>query len=251
MNQRIVIIGATSDIARHCARIWARQGAASITLVGRSAERLAAEAGDLQVRNPRLATAIETLDFTDAAAITALADRLCADGVPDIVLIAHGSMPEQAACEQSLPLVEATCAITATSPALFAEAFAGHLAQAAETQGKTGTLALIGSVAGDRGRKANYVYGACKGFLARYAEGLEHRLFRSGVAVCLIKPGPTQTPMTAHLDPAGLAPVEAVAAEIVTGIARGRPVIYAPGKWRLIMWIVRHLPRRIFNRLNI
>jgi short-subunit dehydrogenase len=246
MNHRIAIIGATSGIACHSARLWARQGALSITLVGRNRHGLEAVAGDLKVRNPKLETAIETLDFESPAEIEALAGRLCASSPPDIVLIAHGSMPVQADCQKDLALVQGAIGITAASPALFAEAFAGHLERCGQ-----GTLAIIGSVAGDRGRKANYVYGACKGFLARYAEGLEHRLSRSGVGVCLIKPGPTQTPMTAHLDPAGLAPVEAVAAKIVDGIARQKPVIYAPGKWRFIMWAVRHLPRFIFNRLDI
>ena len=116
-----------------------------------------------------------------------------------------------------------------------------------------GTLAIIGSVAGDRGRKSNYIYGAAKGLVARYAQGLQHRLANTNVKVVLIKPGPTDTPMTALQKQEGmkLAKVDDVAAMIVNGIARGKPVIYAPGKWALIMMVVRHIPSAVFNRINI
>ncbi len=116
-----------------------------------------------------------------------------------------------------------------------------------------GALALIGSVAGDRGRKSNYVYGAAKGLVTRYAEGLQHRLAKTDVKVILIKPGPTETPMTAALSQqkVKLARVEDVAAQIVKGIKAGKSVIYAPPKWWLIMLILRHLPSGIFNRLEI
>jgi hypothetical protein len=116
-----------------------------------------------------------------------------------------------------------------------------------------GTLALIGSVAGDRGRKSNYTYGAAKGMVARYVQGLQHRLAATNVKVVLIKPGPTETPMTAKLSSQGLsmAAVEEVARIIVSGIDAGKPVIYAPAKWGLIMMIIRHLPRFVFNKMNI
>ena len=116
-----------------------------------------------------------------------------------------------------------------------------------------GTIALIGSVAGDRGRKSNYVYGAAKGLVTRYAQGLQHRFAGSGVKVVLIKPGPTDTPMTAHLKGKGakFAPVEGVAKQIVEGVEAGKQVIYAPGKWWLIMMVIRHLPNFVFNRLEI
>jgi short-subunit dehydrogenase len=129
---------------------------------------------------------------------------------------------------------------------LFAEAFAKQLAQ----QGH-GTLALIGSVAGDRGRKANYVYGAGKGMVERYTQGLQHRFAYTDIKIVLIKPGPTATPMTAHLPSRGLAAVDRVACAIVKAIEAGKPVAYVPAKWQLIMLIVQHLPRWIFLKLNI
>jgi short-subunit dehydrogenase len=157
-------------------------------------------------------------------------------------------LPEQSLCENDLLLCRDTLEVNAVSPALFAEAFAGHFAKAGR-----GTIALIGSVAGDRGRKANYTYGASKGLVARYAEGLEHRFAGTGVSVVLIKPGPTDTPMAASHRARGLrvASVEQVARAMVRGIDAKRPVVYAPAQWALIMLVVRHLPRFIFNRLNL
>jgi hypothetical protein len=178
-----------------------------------------------------------------------LVAETCQPDVPDLVLIAHGSLPDQPACQDDLALVADALAVNGVSPALWAEAFADRLVAA----GQAATLGLIGSVAGDRGRKTNYVYGAAKGLVERYAQGLQHRLAASAVRVCLIKPGPTATPMTAHLQSQGarLAPVADVAADIVRGLAAGKPVIYTPAKWWLIMGVIRHLPRAIFHKLNI
>jgi short-subunit dehydrogenase len=138
--------------------------------------------------------------------------------------------------------------INGVSPVLFAEAFAKEMDKI-----NYGTIALIGSVAGDRGRKSNYVYGASKGLIARYAEGLQHRFAGTEVRVVMIKPGPTDTPMTHRFKESGvrLASAESVASQIVEGIESGRHVIYAPKKWWLIMRIIRHLPAFVFNKMNL
>ena len=245
---RIVVVGATSAIAQHCLRLWAGRGAVDITLIGRDPARLERVRADLLARASGCAVRIDTPDFLDPAAIAAAAQRAVAHGTVDLVLIAHGSLPEQGRCESDVGACREALEINAVSPALFAEAFAGHLAAAGR-----GTLALIGSVAGDRGRKTNYVYGSAKALLDRYAQGLQHRFARSGVKVVLIKPGPTHTPMTAPLHARGarLAPPEQVAREIVDGLAAGRRVIYTPRKWEIIMFVIRHLPAVVFNRLNI
>ena len=173
---------------------------------------------------------------------------MCASSPLDIALIAHGALPEQAQCQNDLQACHEALDINGISPVLYAEAFAKHMEQA-----QHGTIALIGSVAGDRGRQSNYVYGAAKGMVTRYAQGLQHRFADSAVKVVLIKPGPTDTPMTAHLKGQGakLAPVESVAKQMVDGIAAGKPVVYAPKKWWLIMMIIRHLPGFIFNKTKI
>ena len=244
-RQRIIIIGASSAIAEHCARLWAQQPA-DFVLVGRDRKRVERVAADLQVRSPQSSAQSVVIDFNDAAAIAALAAQTATDGKIDIVLIAHGNLPVQADCEQDLSKSQQALEINGVSPVLFAEAFAAQLQKAGR-----GTLAIIGSVAGDRGRKTNYVYGAAKGLIERYAQGLQHRFAGTPVKIVLIKPGPTATPMTAHLPPRGLALPEAVARVIVAAIAKGSPVVYAPARWALIMMVIRHLPRFVFNRLNI
>lgn len=250
-KQRIVIIGATSAIAEHCARLWVADAAVDLSLVGRDPGKLEAVAADLRVRSPQSRIRIHVADaagFIDPLAVRQLVDSIVAEGAVDRVLIAHGSLPDQSACQTDLTAANEALVVNGISPVLFAEAFAGHL----QTVGR-GTLAIIGSVAGDRGRKSNYVYGAAKGLVARYAQGLQHRLAGSGVKVVLIKPGPTATPMTAHLGQQGarLASVEEVAQAMVDGIAKGKPVVYAPARWALIMMVIRHLPAFVFNRMDI
>ncbi|MBM3648522.1 MAG: SDR family NAD(P)-dependent oxidoreductase [Alphaproteobacteria bacterium] len=245
---RIVAIGATSAIAEHCCRLWVQREPCDLLLVARDAAKAQRIAADLGVRAPNATIALTTMDFLDTAAIEKLADQAAAGGAIDIVLIAHGMMPDQKDVQGDLALCRRTLEVNAISPALFAEAFARHL----ERMGR-GTLAIVGSVAGDRGRKANYSYGATKGFLERYAQGLDHRLAGRGVKVVLIKPGPTDTPLAAAHKARGrkLAAVEDVARTIVRGIDAGRPVVYAPTLWVAIMLVVRSLPRAVFNRLDI
>jgi decaprenylphospho-beta-D-erythro-pentofuranosid-2-ulose 2-reductase len=245
-KKRIVIIGATSSIAMHCARLWVTNRAVDLTLIGRDAERTERVALDLRVRSPNSDIRALTGEFLETAGIDATIAAVVRQGVPDVVLIAHGVLPDQGECENDLAACRNALDVNAISPALYAEGFAKHFAARG-----AGTLAIIGSVAGDRGRKSNYVYGAAKGMLDRYAQGLQHRFANTAVCVVLIKPGPTATPMTAHMDSAKLASVESVAQSIVDGIDAGKPTIYVPGKWRLIMLIIRHLPSFVFNKMNI
>ena len=247
--KKIAIIGATSTMAEHCARLWlAQQPTAELILVGRDLPRTQRVAADLQVRSPQAHIHVVQASFSDPAAIDEVVAGMCASSPLDIALIAHGALPEQAQCQNDLQACHEALDINGISPVLYAEAFAKHMEQA-----QHGTIALIGSVAGDRGRQSNYVYGAAKGMVTRYAQGLQHRFADSAVKVVLIKPGPTDTPMTAHLKGQGakLAPVESVAKQMVDGIAAGKPVVYAPGKWWLIMMVIRHLPLFIFNKMNI
>ena len=246
-KKRIVIIGATSAMAEHCARLWVENTNVDLTLVARNAEKAERVATDLRVRSPQSVIRVLEANFIAPLAIQKLVDEIVAEGIVDTVLIAHGSLPDQDVCQQNLTECNEALTVNSISPVLFAEAFAGHMQKA-----KLGTLAIIGSVAGDRGRKSNYVYGAAKGLVTRYAQGLQHRLANTGVKVVLIKPGPTETPMTALLkQQGGLAKVEDVAKVIVNAINQGKPVVYAPAKWALIMMVIRHLPQFIFNTLDI
>lgn len=244
----IVIVGATSSIAEHCARLWIASGPSTLHLIARDLPKAERIAADLRVRNPATTIHCTSMDFVDPGSIEATIRSIAAAGPIDIALVAHGSLPDQSACEADLRAGAEALTINGVSPVLVAEA----LVRAMLAAGR-GRLALIGSVAGDRGRKSNYVYGAAKGLMERYAEGLQHRLAGSAVTVTLVKPGPTDTPMTTHLKAAGgrLADVVDVARAIVDGVASGKPVIYAPAKWALIMLVIRNLPRFVFHKINI
>jgi short-subunit dehydrogenase len=247
-TRRIVVIGANSAIAEHCMRQWVGMAAVDLILVSRNPEKAERVAADLQVRSPASNINCVTTDFLNPQAIQQCAETIALGGALDLVLIAHGALPDQVSCQQDLALCSKSLTVNGISPALFAEAFAGHMQKA-----DTGILAVIGSVAGDRGRKSNYVYGSAKGMVCRYVQGLQHRLSNCGVRVVLIKPGPTDTPMTSHFRRQGarLAKVEHVAQCIVRGIESKKRVIYAPSKWWLIMLLIRHLPLFLFNRLDI
>ena len=246
--KRFIIIGATSSIAEHCARLWIAEAPINLTLVGRDASRTKSIADDLKVRSPGSAITVVSGNLVEPESIQRLVNQILKDGNADCALIAHGSLADQSACQQDLALTAEELSINGISPVLFAEAIASSMVRAGH-----GTLGVIGSVAGDRGRKSNYVYGAGKGMITRYVQGLQHRLAGTEVAVILIKPGPTRTPMTAHLGDSGpsLADVAKVAATIVSGMEKRRSIVYAPRRWWLIMMIIRHLPRFIFNRMDI
>jgi len=247
-HKRIVIVGATSTIAEHCARIWASQIQGDIVLVGRNQEKLRRVQADLQVRNPAVEISTVVGAFERADDIKTLVDDIWHTAPVDLVLIAHGILPDQDKAQTDLHYNAQTLTINAISPVLFAEAFAGRMAERGH-----GQIGIIGSVAGDRGRKSNYVYGAAKGLIERYVEGMQHRFFATKVRITLIKPGPTRTPMTAALagEKLSFAEPEEVAHRIVTGMAGNKPVIYAPAKWRLIMIIITKLPQFIFNKMDI
>jgi short-subunit dehydrogenase len=245
--KRILIVGATSSIAEHCARLWAKEPA-HFFLAARDQGKLSVIARDLKVRSPKSAIETFTPEFQKAEGIDAFIGGVFAEGALDIALIAHGALPDQVQCQQDIALVQAAIDVNAVSPILFAESIARHM----EVAGG-GTLAVIGSVAGDRGRQSNYVYGAAKGLVDRYMQGMRHRFAATKIRCVLIKPGPTDTPMTADLRVRGvrLAPVDKVASDIVAGIASGKAVVYTPGIWRWIMLVIRHVPEFIFVRTRL
>jgi decaprenylphospho-beta-D-erythro-pentofuranosid-2-ulose 2-reductase len=250
MKQKIVIIGATSSIAEHCARLWIAQNTVKeLVLVGRNANKLDRIKNDLVIRANGLCD-IQCLngDLISAQSVHSLVQQACSDTCPDLVLIAQGSLPDQTACESDLPSIIEAFNVNAISPCIFAESFVSPMLEAGK-----GCIAVIGSVAGDRGRKSNYVYGSAKSAVARYVQGLQHRLAFSPVRAVLIKPGPTDTPMTRELKSLGrkLATLDNVAQTIVKGLNTSAELIYAPGKWALIMMIIRHLPKFVFNKINI
>ena len=245
--KKILIIGATSAIAEATARIFAARGEA-LFLVARNAERLQAIKADLDVRGA-VRTATATLDVADVVAQQAIIDQAERElGGLDIVLIAHGTLSDQGECEKSVAALRREFEVNALSTM----ALLTILANTFEAR-RTGTLAVISSVAGDRGRQSNYVYGAAKAAVTAFLSGLRQRLAKSNVDVLTIKPGFVDTPMTANIANKGAlwAKPDAVAAGIARAIDKRRNVVYLPGFWALIMLVIKHIPEPVFKKLKL
>ncbi len=247
MTQNVLIIGATSAIATACARLWAAEQA-NFFLVGRNNDKLEQTANDLKARGA-VNTHIYTLDVNDFASHAKMLET-CFDKLEkvDIALFAHGTLPDQNACEQSVELALQEF----SSNCLSIIALLTLLANRMETQ-HSGTIAVISSVAGDRGRQSNYLYGTAKAAVTTFCEGLRARMFKVGVHVMTIKPGFVDTPMTQGLPLPGLlvASPEKVAGVIHKGIKRQTDMVYAPDFWWLIMVIIKNIPSFIFKRTKL
>lgn len=243
--KRILILGAVSAMAQAAARLWAAEGA-RIALVGRNGERLEAIAADLKARGAA-ETAVAELDCSKADADAELQRLATNFGGLDIVLLAYGVLGDQSTLEHDPAATADLLQVNFTSAVAWSQAAANLF----ETQ-KFGSLVAIGSVAGDRGRQSNYVYGASKAGLGILIEGIAHRLARSGARATLIKPGFVDTPMTAAF-PKGLlwAKAEDLGYIIVAAAQKGGAVVYAPGFWRFIMMIIRSVPERIFHQTKL
>jgi decaprenylphospho-beta-D-erythro-pentofuranosid-2-ulose 2-reductase len=242
--RHILIFGATSCIAEATARLFAAEGAAFF-LVARNRRKLRAVAEDLSVRG---ASQVDwaVSDAVDFDLHTSLIDRAYRSlDELDTVLIAHGTLADQDACEKSFAPVRREIEINALSVI----SLLTHLANRFEQQG-FGTLSVISSVAGDRGRRSNYVYGTAKAAVTTFTQGLRNRLHRSGVHVLTIKPGFVDTPMTARFRK-GLLWVqpETVATGIHKAIVKRKDVVYLPWPWSPIMCLIRSVPEAIFKRL--
>jgi decaprenylphospho-beta-D-erythro-pentofuranosid-2-ulose 2-reductase len=245
--KRILILGATSAIAEACARLWANDGA-QLYLIARNLEKLSLVAADLTIRGAAVQQArldVDQLEQHGAAVDAAFRglERV------DVVLVAHGVLPDQPLCEESVAAMLDAMRTNAVSVASLLTLIANKM----QAQGSGGVIAVIGSVAGDRGRNSNYVYGSAKALVATFAEGLAGRLHRHGVAVTVIKPGYVDTPMTAAFKKGLLwATPHTVATIIYRRVAAARSgIYYAPRFWRFVMTLVRCIPARVFYRLNI
>jgi short-subunit dehydrogenase len=246
MSRNVVIVGATSAIAQEVARHFA-DARDRLLVVARDAAKLQAVAKDLVARG---ASGVDELvcDLADLAALPGLLSKL-AEAAPrlDVVLVAHGVLGDQAEAERDWAHAEMLLRVNFTSVAALLTPVANLL----EKQG-SGTIAIISSVAGDRGRATNYVYGAAKAATTAFASGLRNRLAKKGVHVVTINPGFVATPMTAHLKKGPLvADPRSVGQTIFRAIEAKKDVAYVPGFWRLIMFVIRHIPERIFKRLRL
>ena len=244
--KKILVLGATSGIAEATCRIWAEQGA-QLFLVARNPEKLAAVAADLKTRGAAYVdTAVADLDDTDKHA-ELLSHAINSLTGMDIALLAHGILGDQTRAEQDFHHAGQILHTNFVAPVSLLTWLANFCVQR-----KSGVLAVISSVAGERGRKSNYLYGSSKAGLTAFLAGLRNRVDREGVTVMTIKPGPVKTAMTAGMKGSEkFADVNKVAQSIVSAIDKRVDTVYVPFQWRPIMWVVRSIPERVFKKLNL
>lgn len=244
--QNILIVGATSAIAEATARRFAARGD-KLFLLARNTDRLATMTADLKIRGASEVASLR-FDANDFDAHQATLDKVNnVMGSIDVVLIAHGTLSDQKACEASVSKTLNELTTNAISTIALVTLLANQFAAK-----QCGTIAVIGSVAGDRGRQSNYVYGTAKSALTTFLQGLRNRLHKSGVHVLTIKPGFVATPMTAHLPQGPLwATPESIARGIEKALDSRRDVVCLPGWWRLAMFVIRAIPERLFKRLSL
>lgn len=243
--QSVLVLGGGSDIAAATCELLARERCRTVVLAGRSPDRMAANADRLRAAG---ATTVDLVDFdaTDPASHAAVIDAVFgAHPDLDVVLVAFGVLGDQAEFDRD-PAAAADAATTnyvgAVSVGL---AVAGHLRR----QGH-GTLVVMSSVAGERVRPENFVYGSTKAGLDAFAQGLGDSLAGTGASVLVVRPGFVRTSMTSHLDDGPMATTpEAVAADIVTGLRRGAHTVWSPAKLRYVFTVLRHLPRPVWRRV--
>jgi short-subunit dehydrogenase len=244
--KNIVVFGATSAIVHAVLKLYAQQKC-NFYLIARNLDKLAVVTQDLTARGGSI-MANEAYDFNDYDQLNAsLTNANTILTSIDMVLVGHGELPEQQQLEIDSTELVTSINTNYTSVAVIALTAARLLAQQ-----DSGTLAIISSVAGDRGRKSNYIYGSTKSGINILIEGLQGRFSGSRVNVVNIKPGMIDTPMTSSMEKGGIwTTPEKIAGKIVTGISKEKDCIYVPGVWRLIMLIIKILPARILQKLNI
>ena len=242
----IVILGATSAIAEQVARLYALPEN-DLLLVARNLDGLTEIANDLNARGARQVESLQ-FDFSELDNIDAICSEVANRmKVIDILFVAYGTLPNQQACMVNNNLAIAEIKLNYLSVVSVLTNLSGVMAE----QG-SGTIAVISSVAGDRGRKSNYIYGSAKGGLSIYLQGLRNELSSKGVNVLTIKPGFVDTPMTVDFRK-GLLWVkpQKIARDIYKAINAKKDIIYTPWFWRWIMWIIKLIPERIFKRMNL
>jgi decaprenylphospho-beta-D-erythro-pentofuranosid-2-ulose 2-reductase len=238
--KRVLILGATSAVASEVARVHAARGD-RLCLIGRSKEKLA------RLKAEHSESVCIQADFGDTRESETLIARAIHElGGLDTVLIAHGELGDQLASEQSFVAAEESLRVNFLSVVALLIPLANHMERS-----QHGTVGVITSVAGDRGRPRNYTYGTAKGALNIYLQGLRTRLYSAQVRVCTLKLGPVDSPMTeTHTKHALFGKPHAVAEGIVRAMDAGTPEAYVPSFWGVIMPIVKNTPEALFQKLS-
>ncbi len=240
----VLILGAHSDIARPLARIYAQDGY-DVVLAARNADKLAADAGDVRIRFGR-DVEVREFDVLDTNAHSSFVGNF--EELPDTVISLIGLMSSQTDAQTDF----ATADLMIRSNYLGLVSILGEIANRMEQRG-SGTIIGVSSVAGDRGRATNYIYGSAKAGFSAFLSGLRNRLFRKGVAVITIKPGFIRTRMTEGLNLPEI--LTAAPDEFARAIRRAhknnRLVVYHRPIWRLMMLMICALPERVFARMKI
>ena len=244
--KKILVLGATSGIAAAVARRFAAAGD-SLFLVGRDIAKLETLQADLRVRGAALVQC-EQADLNCSEAHPAIIDRACtAMGGLDVALLAWGALGAEQQAQHSFPAAREILELNFLGQISALTA----LAELFEKR-RAGSIIALSSVAGDRGRKSNYVYGSAKAGLSAYLQGLRNRLHSCGVHVLTVKPGFVDTPMTAHLAKNVLfASADRVADDIYRAYQSGAAVLYTPWFWRFIMAIIVSIPEALFKRMSL
>ena len=249
-GETLVVLGGTSAVAMAYGRIAAQKGE-HIILVGRNKERLEVNAADLTARGAKKAECY-ICDLSDTSGLSAHWKKIRDKAQKiDRVLLAYGRLGDQSLAQNDVQALHVNLNTNFLSAAMWCEEVFASFQKAGQ-----GQLTVIGSVAGDRGRQSNYHYGAAKGGLETFMNGMMHRaakLKESEVNILLIKPGFIDTPMTDHLDKGGplWASPEQVARIIVRAENRKKRVVYAPWFWRYILLIIGTIPFAIFKRSSL
>ncbi|MEY9364622.1 decaprenylphospho-beta-D-erythro-pentofuranosid-2-ulose 2-reductase [Bradyrhizobium yuanmingense] len=242
-RKSVLVLGGSSDIGRATARAFAKAGY-DVALAGRDVAALEPDAADLRARY-NVEVGIHTFDVLDTASFEGFVAGLPA--LPDVVISIVGLLGVQESAQSDLVQATAIMRSNYEGPALiiglFAEKFLGR---------GSGTLAGVSSVAGDRGRASNYVYGSAKAGFSAFLSGLRARASRGGVHVVTVKPGFVRTRMTEGMKLIGPLTVEApvVGAAILRAVESKTDIVYVSGKWRLVMLIIRMLPEALFKKLK-
>jgi decaprenylphospho-beta-D-erythro-pentofuranosid-2-ulose 2-reductase len=243
---KVLIVGATSAIAHETAKCFALDGA-ELFLVGRNPQKLDVVHNDLKVRGAKRVESF-VLDLNELTRHQELVNTAISTlGSLDVALLAHGTLSDQDKANADVDFALREFSTNATSYISLMTLLANYFEQQ-----RKGNITVISSVAGERGRGSNYIYGAAKGAVTLFAGGLRNRLSKCGVSVTTIKPGFVDTPMTADKKKNALfADPQAVGQRIYKAIQRGEDIVYVPWFWMLIMGLIRNIPERIFKRLSL